>query len=1601
MSGVALLLPSIGTGEHASQLSAFASARVTAFGGMLMGSRPSDFLLTETFVPGARVAPDGVHYCVWAPDHQQLATTIVRADGAEEVLPMQRQADGYFTAHDPRGVAGDRYYYLLPHGDARPDPASRFQPDGVHGPSECIDPSAYVWKAANWKRPGWRGQAIYEIHLGTFTPEGTFRAAIDKLDHVVALGAEAIELMPIADFPGQRNWGYDGVALFAPARCYGRPDDFRALVDAAHQRGLIVILDVVYNHLGPDGNYLAQFSSGYFHPDRHTPWGQAFHLSGSGSRPARNFFLSNAAYWLDEFRVDGLRLDATHAIEDDSPRHLLAEIADLAHERGAFLIAEDERNSCDVLKRPDGSGAGIDAAWADDFHHQVRVALTGVQESYFGSYRGNAEEIVRTLGNGWFYVGQSYPFWKGRPKGESCRHLPTSAFVYCIENHDQVGNRALGERLEHLIDRDAFRAASALLCLIPYAPLLFMGQEWAASTAFLYFTDHAGELGQLVSKGRQKEFSAAGLNQHLAPENVPDPQRPETFECSKLNWAEVRQGHHGETLELYRTCLEQRKIWLKGEALRRENWQVAAVGDVVVIRYQVPGQPVRLIMSSLQGGVRVAIRDDSILRPPPGCHWKIEFETATTKVEALADVLDALHFPKPATIILIAKVAEAAPARRFAAAAQRIPVATYRLQLRKEFTLDDATALVPYARALGISDFYCSPVFLSTPGSSHGYDVNDYRRIDPELGGRTGLEHLHAALREKGMGLLLDFVPNHMGINGPGLFNRWWSDVLENGEHSPYARFFDIDWSGFGTAHARVLVPTLEDHYGRVLEAGKLTLVYENGGFSIAYYEMRFPVAPRTYRALLEAVRGTGSHVESIDRLMARLDALPRPDAREEVDLARKRKEQLGELKQEVAVLVDGHPVLRENLERYLKLLNGTAGDSGSFDQLSELIEQQHYRLAFWKAGVHETNYRRFFAIDTLIGLRMELPEVFHECHALLSRLIREQIVTGLRIDHIDGLRDPQQYLERLQGLGRGDGGEAAQPFYVVVEKILAENEPLPPEWLTHGATGYEFIGQLAGVLVDPRAERRFNETYAEFTGETASFEDVVFEKKRLVLEEMFANAVTRLATMLADLLQADLHWRDLTRHEITVAVRELMAAHGVYRTYRRGVEKMTERDRRVVEQAAAIAMARNRRLGAEPFELVRDVLIGIYPSRKASATVRDQLAAWVLEFQQYTGAVMAKSVEDTAFYTYSRFIALNEVGGHPGRFGGTVAGFHAANEERMRQTPLALLTTSTHDTKLGEDVRARLYALSEIPYEWRESVVEWRELNRRHKTSVDGRSAPDANEEFRLYQILIGAWPADDTDPDDHFRTRIKEHLRKAVNEARRNTSWIQPNEAWLEACDRFVDGILNADGAREFLTSFRPRAQRIAQLGMVNSLTQVVLKATSPGVPDFYQGCELWDLSLVDPDNRREVDFRRRHALLQEGEAALDWERLLCTWRTGEIKFQLTRVLLNHRAEHAALFQSGDYRPLEVRGRFAEHIVAFARTHGDDAIVVVVPRLVSRLGSLPLGLVWDDTAVSVPSRVAAWSDVATRRIVENTAALPISKLFAELPFAVLKAQP
>lgn len=936
--------------------------------------------------------------------------------------------------------------------------------------------------------------------------------------------------------------------------------------------------------------------------------------------------------------------------------------------------------------------------------------------------------------------------------------------------------------------------------------------------------------------------------------------------------------------------------------------------------------------------------------------------------------------------------------------AQRIPRSTYRVQLNPQFTFADLQRRIGYLAKLGISDCYVSPILQPIPGSTHGYDVADYRRINPELGGEPAFLGCAGELAAHGMGLLVDFVPNHMGISGP--FNAWWNNVLENGRHSAYARFFDVNWRGTdSTERPRILVPVLEDHYGVVLEKGGLKLEYENGGLRIAYGPLYFPLNAAAYSEVLAPV--------------AEDPALPAEERRKWQELLQAFRQlepaayawtaspeipnQLKELKTRLFAAVVGSEPLRRRLESHLAEINGKAGDARSFDRLDRILSAQCYRLARWKTGIYAVNYRRFFAIDTLIGLRMENPEVFSESHALIALLLKERKITGLRIDHIDGLWDPQHYLDQLQKLRPpAEAGAKDAPLYVVVEKILERGENLPGSWAMHGTTGYEFITQCAGLFTRAEAKKDMTRIYRDFTGESVDYAELVYEKKRLVLSEMFVNTLTQLTMSLYLLLTEDRHWRDLTRPELAIAVRELAAAFPVYRTYRRLGQAVSDQDRQLVERAFADAVRRNPRFDIHSLEVVRDVLTGAYPDGGCDPERREQIERWVLSFQQYSGAIMAKSVEDTAFYLYNRLIALNEVGGDPAEFGLSLEEFHAANRERVAQSPHSLIATSTHDNKFSEDVRARLYPLAEMADDWRSWVLEWRGLNQPHKTVLDGHPAPDPNEEYRLYQALLGAWPLGTDIPDEEFRKRIREYFRKAVNEAKLNTTWVEPNEAWLEAGDRFIDRMLSPDTGKEFLASIAPRAARLAHFGMVNSLAQTTLKLSCPGVPDFYQGNEVWDFSLVDPDNRRPVDFDAREKLLAEVDAREPRE-LLQNWKDGGVKLRVVHRLLHFRAEHPDLFAFGDYAPLALDGPYAAHAVAFVRRRGNERLIVAVPRQSARLGCPPTGLIWADTTLILPGelgRGAEWQEVITGRKINGPPRLPLADLLAELPVAVLHSR-
>ena len=950
----------------------------------------------------------------------------------------------------------------------------------------------------------------------------------------------------------------------------------------------------------------------------------------------------------------------------------------------------------------------------------------------------------------------------------------------------------------------------------------------------------------------------------------------------------------------------------------------------------------------------------------------------------------------------------------------RIPSSTYRLQFNREFTFAQAREIVPYLHALGISDCYASPYFQARAESLHGYDITDHNQLNDAIGSRAEYDAWVAELHARAMGQMLDFVPNHMGIVEPG--NLWWADVLENGPSSFYAPYFDIDWHPLKSGlRGKVLLPILGDQYGRVLERGELVVHFESGRFFLRYFEHEFPIAPGTYRHVLQiALEQLSAHqaeefYAELQSILTALEYLPRRTETDPERIAERTREK-EIIKRRLERRCQEAPEVQAAIEKALTIINGQPGDARSFDGLDEMLNEQSYRLAFWRVAAEEINYRRFFDVNDLAAIRMEVPEVFEATHQLLLELVGTGAVTGLRIDHPDGLYLPQEYISKLQGRCaeglQAEGRASASPglavaspsrraIYLVVEKILSGTEQLRSDWLVHGTTGYDFMNDAIGVLVDGSAERAITSTFHKFIGHTLQFGHLVYAKKRLVMRLSLANDVNVLGAMFDRLSEKNRWYRDYTLDTLTLAVRETIACFPVYRTYLAPDRPVNDADREVIERAVAAAKRRNPALEESVFNFLRDILLFRFPENLSEEERADHVH-FVLKFQQSTGPIMAKGLEDTVFYIFNRLAALNEVGGEPQRFGLDVEAFHRRNAERQAHWPAALLATSTHDTKRSEDVRARMVAIAERPEEWRRSLGRWRTLNKRWKKSVDENEAPDANEEYLLYQILLGTWPLEpfrelSAAARGAYVARIQQYMAKALKEAKLKTSWVQPNELWDSAVMDFVAQILDPAPRNRFLESFIPLAEEVARTGAINALAQTLLKLTSPGVPDIYQGNEIWDFSLVDPDNRRPVDYARRQAMLDSLAGATP-EDLLGNWTDGRIKLFLTQRLLTFRRDHAALFRDGRYTPLSLTGSRADCCIAFTREHEGHSIIVLAPRLSSRVGFPAIGPAWGDTAVNLPAGFTAGRDLFTSETKEEkNSALALAEAFARLPFAVL----
>ena len=977
------------------------------------------------------------------------------------------------------------------------------------------------------------------------------------------------------------------------------------------------------------------------------------------------------------------------------------------------------------------------------------------------------------------------------------------------------------------------------------------------------------------------------------------------------------------------------------------------------------------------------------------------------------------------------------------------PLATYRVQLNHTFRFEDARRRVDYLARLGVSDLYVSPILKAIPGSMHGYDLVDHTQINPELGSQEDFAELSAELKRRGMGLLLDTVPNHMGI---ATANPAWTDVLENGPSSLFARFFDIDWDPVkDELRGKVLLPILGDQYGQVLERGELQLTYADGAFNIRYFDNVFPLGPRGYG---EVIQLRLDHLEQqlpaddldlveLKSIATAVSHLPteRPDlARADVEMRAREKEVI---KRRLAALSAKNPVIAEYLQANVKVLNGTPGEARSFDALDRLLTLHcSYRLAHWRVAGEEINYRRFFDINALAAVRVEDPEVFETAHALIFRWVAEEKVNGLRIDHPDGLFDPTAYFLNLQeryflekargvlGPVSAEHWEASMPklrerwraevendrksplrnaLYVVVEKIQGGRERIPESWAVHGTTGYRFLNTVSGVFVQPANEGIFTELYESFTHETTPFHELVYQKKKLILSDAMSSEVNVLARELNRISEMNRRTRDFTLNALRRGLHEFVALFPVYRTYVDGWRpELDTRDVRYIVYSIARAKERDRNTSSSLYDFLRDILLRRYPAH-LEAKEREVMLRFAMKLQQLTGPVTAKGLEDTAFYIYNRLTSLNEVGGEPERFGARAGLFHERNEKRARQWPAAMLTTSTHDTKRSEDVRARINVLTEIPEIWRANVRRWNKANAMFKITAGQSAWPSLNDEYLFYQTLVGAWPmglGHDSVAFQDFRGRLEQYMAKATKEAKVRTSWTNPNPRYDNAVIQFVQRTTDARHAKAFLDQVQAFVREIERPGQLNALGQLLLKAASPGVVDTYQGCELWDLSLVDPDNRRPVDFAERERLLSLMERERGRDRLALSHRLwaspddGQVKLYVLTEALQLRARRREMFRRGDYLPILAQGAKAASVIAFARRHQEEWVVAVVPRwTVGMLAGDGLASGMKGTSLVMPDELGGvrLREVFTGRVFQG-ARLDLNELFTAFPLGLLE---
>jgi glycogen operon protein len=1512
-----------------------------------------------------------------------------------------------------------------------------------------IDPN-FDWEGDEPLRTPLHRSVIYEAHVRGLTmkhpevPEalrGTYAGVAHPaiIRYLRDLGITAIELLPVHAFVddkilldrGLRNyWGYNSIGFFAPdvryksARGLGSEvREFKEMVKALHRAGIELILDVVYNHTaegnhaGPTFHFKGIDNPTYYRLVADQPR-YYFDYTGTGNtlnvrHPQVLSLIKDALrYWTVEMHVDGFRFDLAAALarqlhEVDqlsgffsmihqsrslSEVKLIAEPWDLGeggYQVGNFPVRWAEwngryRDAVRGLWRGDGGKAG-----------EIGYRLTGSSDLYEMSGRRPSASINLITAHDGFTLHDltSYEHKHNEANGEDNRDGSDDehSINFGIEGPTD------DERINALRRRQQ-RNLLATLLLSQGTPMIVAGDEFGRTQRGNnnpYCQDN--DISWLDWNFTPEQRALFEFTKRLLGlrRDHPALHRSKFFQGRAIYGTDVHDllwfrpdGHPMSSQDWDNPSTQTLTMFLAGRGIGDEDEKGRPLVDDNLL----------ILINAGDTDRAFTIPKVEAVREP----WQLLVDTADDAAEEPRD-------PGESTL-LVARSLKFFQARSRVVRTDAVLHtlgATYRVQLEPHFGFQRTREIVDYLADLGVTDLYTSPLLRAVQGSTHGYDVVDHSHLRDEFGPFEDFVALSDRLKERGLGLLLDWVPNHMGI-APGQ-NPWWDDVLENGPSSVCAEFFDIDWVPPKEAlHDRVLLPILGDQYGEVLERGELRVVWEQGTPRLAYYDKRLPLGPKSLIFLIEPALAQidlpegDPHRQELESILSSLRHLPDRHS-VTVELRKERAREKEVIKRRLGAVVDVSPEIRKSMEAVVEQLNGTPGVSTSFDKLDEILQAQSYRLASWRVAAEEINYRRFFDVNDFAAIRMESPVIFEQAHALIFRLLDERRINALRLDHTDGLYDPYAYFENVQRRfhlagtnGSASPDDLARPLPVLVEKILEPGEQLPESWPIDGTTGYEFGTAVRGLWVDARAVATFTNIYQQFTGDRRSFADHVYESKGVILRYSLVSEVNILARTLERIASSSRKWSDFTLISLTRALTETITAFPIYRTYFRETEKQSDHDERCVRTAIEAARRKNPSISGSVFAFLEELLL---LRTEGPEDKRREHVRFALRFQQITGPVMAKAVEDTAFYRYTRLVSLNEVGGMPSKFGTTIEEFHRQNAERTRSWPLSMITTSTHDTKRGEDTAARISVLSEMPHDWRRAVLRWSEIAR-IRNSQDGEPIPSRTHEYLLFQTLVGAWPYgwDGQEARADFVTRLTTFLVKAAREGKERTSWTNPNVSYEQALTKFVEQLFANEA---FIKDARQFCETVAPYGAANGLAQCLLRSCSPGIPDTYQGSELWNQSLVDPDNRRSVDFDRRRAdLLDIKERSVDRRALardlLGHFSDGRIKLYVLHTALQARRRHRELFLRGDYEGLAS----GDHLVAFTRSLRSERIICCTARLsyVRTQGTAPwlVGPLWGNERLRVPYG-GKYKNLLTGATISVAKDVALADVFADVPIALL----